>query len=207
MDYSNLPPLNRDFYIQDLFSVMEQILGKVLITNINNQLTAGRIAEVEGYIGEIDKASHAYPNKLTKRTSVMFGSGGLSYVFTVHMYHQFNFTVGIPGIAHAILVRALEPLDGIEFMKVRRDQNSRKNKSLIELTSGPGKLCIAMNITKDLYGLDLTDNKKVWIADDGYKLQSKNIVKTKRVGIDYAEDYIDKPWRWYIKDSPFISKK
>lgn len=177
----------------------EHLLGAYLCSEIGGCFTAGMITELEVYIGSCDKACHAYPNKKTPRTEVMFRSGGCAYVFFVYgMYNQFNVVAGPEGEANAILIRALEPVSGLETMAARRKTDNLKN-----LTTGPGKLCQALGITaKEHNGISLS-RPPLWIAR-GQKVYPCAAVP--RVGIDYAEEYKDKPWRYYIKGNCFISR-
>lgn len=191
----------REHYCRDPFRfAKEELLGAYLCSNIGGVLTAGKITELEVYIGSCDKACHAYPNKLTKRTATMFRQGGCAYVFFVYgMYNQFNVVVGPEGQADAVLIRALEPVAGIEEMKKRRQTDDVKN-----LTTGPGKLCRALGIKAKIHdGVDLSGNL-LWLAPNTQRYDFKAVP---RVGIDYAQDYKDKPWRFYIKDNPFVSRK
>ena len=188
-------------YLKNPFEVAtEYLLGSYLCSVTDKNLTIGKITEVEVYIGAEDKASHAYKNKLTKRTVTMFKKGGCAYVFFVYgMYNQFNVVVSEEGVPNAILIRALEPIEGIETMQKRRNCPNLKN-----LTTGPGKLCQAMGITKSEHdGISLCSDK-IWISP---KTQNYEYVSAKRVGIDYAQEYKDKLWRFYIKDSNFVSVK
>ena len=193
--------INPQIYLKNPFEVAtEYLLGAYLCSVTDGKLTIGKTTEVEVYIGAEDKASHAYKNKLTKRTATMFKKGGCAYVFFVYgMYNQFNVVVSEEGNPNAILIRALEPIDGIEFMQERRNCPNLKN-----LTTGPGKLCQAMGITKSEHdGINLCSDK-IWISP---KTQNYEYVSDKRVSIDYAQEYKDKLWRFYIKNSNFISVK
>ncbi len=156
--------------------------------------------ETEAYLGPEDKASHAYNNKRTRRTEVMFWEGGHCYVYLCYGIHQmFNIVCGPRDLPHAILIRAIEPIDGIDFMFERR-----LVKSQCQLTNGPGKLCQSLGVSKEDNGKILGKNQGVWLT----KSIDTNIevVETSRVGIDYAEDYITKPWRFYDKTSSYVSK-
>jgi DNA-3-methyladenine glycosylase len=131
----------------------------------------------------------------------MYGIGGTAYVFFVYgMYNQFNVVTNVEGLPHAILVRALEPVEGIEIMRRRRQGQANHN-----LTNGPGKLCIAMGIDRSLDAADLLGNR-VWI-EEGERIPRSQIVSGPRIGIDYAEGWVDKPWRFWIKDNPYVSRK
>lgn len=135
---------------------------------------------------------------------MQFGLGGHAYIFTVHTHHQFCFVTGGVDVSDVILIRGIEPLHGIEEMRLRR--NNPENDKL--LGNGPGKLCVSLNITKSLYGIDLTDKRsELFIIDDEFSLPDEYIVQAPRVGIDYAEEFKDVPWRSYIKGNPYVSKK
>lgn len=193
--------LSPDIYRQDAFELAQKhLLGAYLCSKINGELTAGMITELEVYIGSCDKACHAWPNKKTPRTATMFRSGGCAYVFFVYgMYNQFNVVAGPEGTANAVLIRSLEPVAGLETMMRRRKCENPAN-----LTTGPGKLCQALAVTRREHdGIDLGGNT-VWISPGkgGYPFVSRP-----RIGIDYAEEYKDKPWRFYIKDNRFVSRK
>jgi len=130
----------------------------------------------------------------------MYRSGGIAYVYFVYgMYHQFNIVSGVADVPHAILVRALEPVEGIELMRARRHSHPDHN-----LTNGPGKLCIAMGIDRQLDGADLLGDR-VWL-EDFETVSPRRITRGPRIGIDYAEDWIDKPWRFWIRDNRFVSR-
>lgn len=192
--------IKKEEYLKDPFYVAkEALLGAYLCSNIDGIFTAGKITEVEVYIGAEDKASHAYQNKMTPRNSVMFDNGGLAYVFFVYgMHNQFNVVTSPSNVANAILIRSLEPIAGVEYMKKRRHTDN-----ILNLTTGPGKLCEALGITREHNALDLTGSI-LWISPKTEKIK---FITDKRVGIDYAAEYKDKPWRFLIKDNKFISKK
>ena len=194
--------IQRDFYLQDIFVVLRELLGKVLIHQEGDIVTGGRIVEVEAYPGGEDKGSHTYLNKRTPRTEVQFDIGGHAYIYTVHTHHLLNIVVGDAGKPGAVLIRAIEPIYGIDIMKERRGMEDLK-----PLTNGPGKFTKAMNITKLLNGIDFCDkDSELFLIDDGFKVKEKDIVKTTRIGIDYAEEFKDVPWRWYLKDNMFVSR-
>ncbi len=199
VDYYNYIPT--ETYLKDPFDVAQKhLLGAYLCSDIGGVFTAGKITELEVYIGAYDKACHAYLNKKTIRNQVMFASGGRAYVFFVYgMYHQFNVVVSPQGEANAILIRSLEPVAGLNIMQQRRKTTNIKN-----LTTGPGKLCQALGINTQEHNGLLLHQSPIWIAKGE---EIRDIVATTRVGIDYAEEYKDKPWRFYLKNSQFISKK
>ncbi len=186
--------------MQDAFQTAQKhLLGSYLCSNVDGKFTAGMITELEVYIGATDRACHAYPNKLTPRTATMFKAGGCAYVFFVYgMYNQFNVVVGPEGTANAVLIRSLEPVAGLDVMKERRHCDNMKN-----LTTGPGKLCQALGIAKKQHdGIDLRGDE-IWISP---RIQNYDCIAKPRVGIDYAGEDKDNPWRYLIKDNPFISK-
>lgn len=191
----------RDFYLQDTFDVAKKLLGSYLYSSIEGELTGGMITETEVYLGGIDKASHSFNYRRTKRTEIQFDVGGHAYIFIVYgMYPQLCVVTGPKDVSDVVLLRSLEPVVGIDIMKKRR--NSEKLESL---TNGPGKLCIALGIKKDHYGEDLCGNR-IWVSPPEKELDSTEIISTKRIGIDYAEEYADKLWRFYIKDNKHISR-
>ena len=191
----------RKAYLQDPFKVATDVLlGAYLCSFVGGQFTAGRITELEVYIGAEDKACHAFLNKKTERNAIMFEDGGHAYVYFIYgMYNMFNVVVSKKGMADAILIRSLEPVAGIDVMKERR-----KTDKFSALTTGPGKLTKALGITRDLNKEDLTTSKMLWISPKDADI---NYVATRRVGIDYAEEYKDVLWRYLDKDSKYISKK
>jgi DNA-3-methyladenine glycosylase len=195
--------LPREFYTRsDVLKVSRDLLGKLLVVpTANKKRVSGMIVEVEAYRGPEDRASHAFGGRRTKRTETMYQTGGVAYVYFVYgMYYQFNVVSNIQDTPHAILVRALEPIEGIELMRKRRHTHPDHN-----LTNGPGKLCIAMGIDRELDGVDLLGNR-VWL-EDYQNVPASKISKGPRIGIDYAEDWIDKPWRFWIRDNSYVSRK
>lgn len=196
--------LTRDFFIQDAETVAKKLLGKYLVHKINNNIIlSGKIVETEAYIGPHDKASHGYQNKITERNKIEFYIGGHIYIYLVYgMYWQFNISTGKEGYPACVLIRALEPVDGIEYMKKKR-----KKDKITDLTSGPGKLCQAMGFNKNCYGMDICTSNKIYVEDRGEKILPKDIVSSKRIGIDYAEEWKDKLLRFYIKGNPCVSTK
>ena len=194
--------IERKFYMRDAVTVGKDILGKIIVKKTaDGRIMSGRITEVEAYMGITDKASHSYGGRRTKRTEVMYKEGGYSYVFLIYgMYECFNVTVGREGDPQAVLIRGVEPLENKNLMWVKR-----KVKKERDISNGPGKLTKALGITREDNEADLVAGENIWLEDDGYKV--KDIVETTRIGIDYAEEDALKPWRFYIKDSIFVSKK
>ncbi len=197
----------RPFYLQDSCALAEQLLGKLLVHRAKEGLTAGMIVEAEAYAGPEDKGAHSYGGRRSERTEVMFGEGGHAYVYLIYgMYHCFNVVAGPVGKPEAVLIRALEPVDGVELM-LRRQEERRKKLSESRtdtLCSGPGKLCVSMGITKADYGRDLCGD--VLYIEDYKTIDRSRIYVSPRINIDYAEEYRDVLWRYYIKDNPSVSK-
>jgi DNA-3-methyladenine glycosylase len=194
--------LTNDFYRrEDVVQLSRELLGKVLVTNIDGKRTAGVITETEAYKGPEDKACHAHLNRFTKRTKVMFAAGNVAYVYLCYgIHHLFNIVTGKAGDPHAILIRAIEPIEGVEIMLERRNMEKISKR----LTSGPGTLSKALGISKTHYGLSLLEDT-IWIEDRNIEVEA--IVETTRIGIDYAEEHALLPWRFYIKNNKWISKK
>jgi DNA-3-methyladenine glycosylase len=196
--------LNLAFYLgADVVEVAKNLLGKKLCTFIDGQFTSGIITETEAYAGITDKASHAYGGRHTRRTATMFLQGGVSYVYLCYgIHHLFNVVTNAEGTPHAVLIRAVRPIDGIEIMMHRRNK-SRIDKTL---SSGPGALSEALGITTVHNGVHLFD-ETIWIEDAGIRLSSKQIEKTTRIGVGYAGDHASWPYRFYIKDEVWVSRK
>lgn len=195
--------LPRDFYTRsNVLIVARDLLGKLLVVRAENgRRVSGMIVEVEAYRGPEDRASHAFGGRRTRRTETMYGLGGVAYVYFVYgMYYQFNVVSNVTEVPHAILVRALEPIEGIEMMRERRHQHPDHN-----LTSGPGKLCIALGIDRTLDNADLLDNR-VWL-EEYQRIPARLIARGPRIGIDYAQEWIDKPWRFWIRGNSYVSRK
>ncbi len=203
--------LPREFYLpDDTLQIAQDLLGKILVVpGEAGERVSGMIVETEAYLGAIDKAAHSYGNRRTKRTETMFAVGGTVYTFFIYgMYFQFNVVVGKAGVPHAVLIRAVEPLENIEIMRERRgakkDKTSISKMSDKNLTSGPGKLCIALGIDKTFNNEDLLGDK-VWL-EEGKKFSADKISCGKRIGIDYAEEFTEKPWRFWVKNNLYVSK-
>jgi len=194
--------LPREFYTRsDVLEVARDLLGKKLVvSNRNGARVSGIIVETEAYRGPEDRASHAWNGRRTQRTETMYGLGGTAYVYFVYgMYNQFNVVTNVADVPHAVLVRALEPVEGLGLMRRRRPGRSER-----ELTSGPGRLCLAMGIDRKLDKADLL-GERVWI-EEGISISPRQIARGPRIGIDYAEKWIGKPWRFWVRDNPFVSR-
>lgn len=196
--------LPQSFYLrEDVVQISKDLLGKFLVTNIDNQIVVGKIVETEAYRAPDDKACHAHNNRFTKRTKIMFEAGGVAYVYLCYgIHHLFNIVTAPKGMAHAVLIRAVEPIENVEVMLQRRDFLKAK----YNLTAGPGTLTKAMGITKTHYGTNLTDKASpIWIEDRGIKIAESAIKASPRVGIDYAEECALWDWRFRVKGSKWTS--
>ena len=195
--------LQRAFYQRDILDVSRDLLGKIFVHQTDEGVTAGKIVETEAYCGPEDNAAHSYGGRKTPRNAIMFGEKGHAYVYLIYgMYYCVNMTAGaVPGKPEAVLIRALEPVEGQELMAKRR--GNPKGKVQI-LTNGPGRLCMALGITKAQYGADLT--MPPFCIKDAKPVPSQDIVETTRVGIDYAAEWVLKPWRFYIKNNSYVSR-
>lgn len=194
--------LEPHFYERDnVVKIARELIGKYLFTNIQGVITGGRVVETEAYSWK-ERGCHAYGGKMTARNKVMFESGGCAYVYLCYgMHNLFNVVTNKAGLADAVLIRAIEPVEGIDTMKQRRGNIP----SPFHLTSGPGKLTKAMGIDRTFNGKFLI-NTDVWIEDRGEKVSSKGIEASTRIGIDYAGNDAMLPWRFTLKKNPWVSK-
>lgn len=189
--------LPRSFYAQPTIRVARQLLGKYLVRSHPDGRAVGRIVETEAYVGPHDLACHASKGR-TARTEVMFGPPGHAYVYFIYgVYYCLNIVTQEVGHASAVLIRALEPIEGIELM-----QRRRKTSELRNLASGPGKLCLALAVDKALNGANMHGDV-LYVEDRGEP--PPKIVATPRIGVDYAGKWKDKPWRFLIRSSDFVS--
>ncbi len=189
-------PLPLEFYQRDTLELVPKILGKILVRKIRGQVLAGRIVEIEAYVGS-DPASHA-ARGMTERNKVMYEDGGVAYVyFTYGMHFCFNIVTGKRGFPEAFLVRALEPVCGIEEMKKGRGTDVIRN-----LTNGPAKLCQAMDIDRKLNGVRLNGDR-LFIADDGFTVPKEEIESSTRIGIRVGTEL---EWRFFLKGNEFVSR-
>jgi DNA-3-methyladenine glycosylase len=192
--------LGRKFFQRPTLKVAKELLGKYLVRKIGKKVIAGKIVETEAYIGPKDKASHAYGGKVTKRNQAEYLKGGHIYIYLVYgMYWQLNITTNQEGRPECVLIRALEPVEGIEGIK-------NYELGIRNLANGPGKLCRWLKLDRSFYGEDLCKSKRIWLEDRGVNLKKSQIVKAKRIGIDYAEEWAEKLWRFYLKGSEFVSR-
>jgi len=196
--------LKRAFYERDTLTVAKELLGKLLVHETAEGVTSGKVVETEAYMGPEDKASHAYGNLRTLRTEVQFGPKGRAYIYLVYgMYYCLNVTSGkVPGKPEAILVRALEPVSGVEIMMKRR---MVPEGSAAKLANGPGKLCMAMGLSTKQNSVDLC--ARPLHIDSGVPVDEKDIVQTTRINVDYADEWKNLRWRFLIKNNTFVSKQ
>jgi DNA-3-methyladenine glycosylase len=187
--------LPRDFYTRgDVLQVARDLLGQLLVVRTREgRRVSGVIVETEAYRGPEDRASHAYGGRRTARTETMFARGGTAYVYLVYgLHYQFNVVTGTADVPHAVLIRAVEPREGLPLMRRRR-----AGRPDAELASGPGKLCAALGIDRRLDGADLLGDR-VWLERGERAIPRSAIVVGPRVGIDYAGAWASRPWRFRI---------
>lgn len=198
---SGLKKLPLSFYQRDTITVAKELLGQKLVRIYHGQRLSGIITEVEAYLGMKDKACHTYSGKRTPRTEAMYLPGGHSYIYQIYgLYYCFNIVTENKNTPEAVLIRALQPLEGLQTMS-----DLRKTKQLKSFTTGPGKLAQALALTKNENTLPLNSNEL--FIELNTSLTPFKIHKTTRIGVDYADDHAKWPLRFYIKDNDFISKK
>lgn len=192
--------LTHDFYRADAVTLAKSLLGKILVHESEDGMTSGIIAETEAYCGPEDRAAHTWNNRQTARTEIVFREGGYAYVYLVYGLHCcLNVTANVEGKPECVLVRALQPVEGVEIMKARR-----RFSDPVKLCDGPGKLCSAMGITRELYGADLC-GEELYIAENEYpKLK---IAVSARIGIEYAGEWRNMLWRFCIDGNEYVSRK
>jgi DNA-3-methyladenine glycosylase len=190
-------PLPRSFYERDVVQVARDLLGKRLVRLAGNELTAGRIVEVEAYLAHDDPANHAYRGQ-TRRNASMFGPPGHAYVYAIHARFCLNVVTEPAGVPSAVLLRAVEPLEGLKLMQERRGTTDRLN-----LARGPARLCEAFAIDRTLDGWDLTRAERLWIAAKTAESEPIEIITTTRVGVTSAKNL---PLRFFVAGSPFVSR-
>lgn len=194
--------LNESFYQRpNVVKIARELIGKGLFTKIDRGITGGIIVETEAYSWK-EKGCHAFGARKTKRNAVMFEKGGISYVYLCYgMHHLFNIVTNDLNVADAVLIRAIEPVEGIGLMKSRRGALNNE----LHLTSGPGKLTQALGIDRNWNGKYLVGNE-IWVEDAGENIPSKRIEASPRIGIAYAGEDALLPWRFTLKGSPWLSK-
>ena len=194
--------IKKNFYLRNGLEVARDLLGKIIVREIDKEKFYFKIVETEAYLGPEDKGAHSYGGKVTPRTKPIFDEGGITYIYLIYgMYYCLNIVANKMDVPHCVLIRAVEPLNekDIAFSKVNRPIKSKK---LQDLTNGPGKLCKALKIDKGLNEIDVTKKGALYILEGE---EPKEIVMDKRINIDYAEEYKDKEWRFYIQGNPYVS--
>jgi DNA-3-methyladenine glycosylase len=196
-----LAPLPRNFYARPVLTVARDCIGKLLVSGIGEDRVVGRIVEAEAYSGPDDRAAHSYNNRRTTRTEVMFGLPGHAYVFMLYgLHYNFNVVTGESGRPQAVLVRAAEPVDGQRLMARRR---SKPETSRL-LTNGPGKLCQAFGIGPEHYGHDVTGGS-LFLAQSPMESAAPRISRSRRIGVEYAGVWAEKPWRFFETGNMWVS--
>lgn len=194
--------LPHSFYQRDALIVAKDLLGMTLVREYDGKVGRFKIVETEAYRGIEDKGAHVYGGKITPRTKPMFEAGGITYIYLIYgMYYCLNIVGNKEGEPHCILIRGVEPLDD-EALAMCHENRSIKSKKLKDLTNGPGKLCKALDITKELNAHTVLERGPLYIVEGQVP---EYIEVDKRINIDYAEEYKDKEWRFYIKGNPFVS--
>lgn len=198
----NIAILPKNFYLRGVLRVARDLLGKIIVKKEVNKLLSGRIVEVEAYDGKIDQAAHTFIGK-TKRNEVMFREGGYFYVyFTYGVHHCCNVVTGKKDHGTAVLIRAIEPIDGIEIMAKRRfGKRKLTDKEIVNLTNGPGKICQAFDFNRNHTGTDLTGNK-IFLVDQP-KVKKNNIGISERIGITKSKELM---WRFFETGNPYLSR-
>jgi DNA-3-methyladenine glycosylase len=193
-------PLPRSFYARPVLTVAKDVIGKVLVHRTPAGVMAGRIVEAEAYRGPEDRAAHSWAGRRTARTEAMFGPPGFAYVFFVYgMHWQMNLVTTREGAPEAVLLRALEPVAGVALMAARRGLRETD----VNLCNGPGKLCHALDIGQRHYGVDLT--RGALFLSEGSTPRGK-LARSARIGVDYAEAWADKPWRFFEQGNRWVSR-
>jgi len=193
-----IPALPRSFYEGRVLDVARAMIGKVLVHRLPEGVVAGRIVECEAYRGPEDRAAHSSGGRRTRRTEVMFGPPGHAYLFLLYgMHWAFNVVVGPEGHPHAILVRAVEPVLGVEHMAARRGLDAGS----VRLTNGPGKLCAALGLDAAAYGVDLCGTG-LFLAEGEARAP---VGRSPRINVDYAGAWAQKPWRFYERGNRYVS--
>ena len=200
--------LERSFYERDTLIVARELLGCILVHITPEGITRGKIVETEAYMGPEDKGAHSYKGRHTPRMDPLYKTGGFAYIYQLHGYNYcINVVTQKEDIPQAVLIRAVEPVEGLGLMAKRRkiDISDAKRSKLKNLTNGPSKLCQAMNINTSQNGIDLCGDE-VYITNQDGLMSNEEIVATPRIHIDYAEEYRDKLWRFLLWGNAFVSK-
>ncbi len=196
--------IQRSFYLDDdVEALARRLLGLILCTRMDEGLTRGRIVETEAYAGVSDRASHAHGGRRTRRTEIMYLPGGHAYVYLIYgIHHLFNVVTNVADVPHAVLIRAVQPVEGMEIMAARR----RHPRNPCKLTAGPGLLSQALGITTRDSGIDLT-GERIWLEEAAEPLPERDIARGPRIGVDYAGADARLHRRFWIRDNPWVSRK
>ena len=196
--------ISQSFYQRDdTLLIARELLGKYLFTKVEDKVVGGIIVETEAYLGPEDRGSHSFNNKRTTRNEMMYEAGGVVYMYICYGIHdRLNIVTGTKGSSHAILIRALEPVAGIDTMKMRRGSSVDR----IRLCKGPGALGKALGVSKLHNGVSLQGDE-VWIEDQGLSISDDDVVSTARVGMNFDGVYKEIPWRYYIKGNKYVSRR
>jgi DNA-3-methyladenine glycosylase len=195
--------LSEEYYhSHDVVALSRDLIGKYLFTCIDGELTGGYIVETEAYAGVIDKASHSYGGRLTPRTQTMYMQGGVTYVYLCYGIHEmFNIVVSAEGTPHAILIRAIQPTDGLDLIMRRRNMTTIKPN----ITKGPGSVARALGISRNINAVSLQGDT-IWVEDRGLTFPDNEVTAGPRIGVDYAGEDALLPYRFYVKGNIFVSK-
>lgn len=198
--------IDREYYLNpDVVGLAKSLLGKIIVSKVDNHITSGVIIETEAYKAPEDRASHAFNNRRTPRTSTMFMEGGHAYVYICYgIHHLFNVITAVEGIPHAVLIRALEPLDGLDHMLIRRKMSALN----YTITKGPGSLSQALGITQNLNATKLYDRKSpIQLFESNQKYSDSQIGISKRIGVESSGESASLPYRFYVKGNVYVSGK
>ncbi|MBK7358149.1 MAG: DNA-3-methyladenine glycosylase [Saprospiraceae bacterium] len=198
--------IDREYYLNpDVVGLAKSLLGKIIVSKVDNHITSGIIIETEAYKAPEDRASHAFNNRRTPRTSTMFMEGGHAYVYICYgIHHLFNVITAVEGIPHAVLIRALEPLDGLDHMLIRRKMSALN----YTITKGPGSLSQALGITQNLNATKLYDRKSpIQLFESNQKYSDSQIGISKRIGVESSGESASLPYRFYVKGNVYVSGK
>lgn len=201
---TSMKKLPLSFYDRtDVVQVAKELLGKIVVTDINDRFTSGRIVETEAYVAHVDKASHAFQGRRTPRNEHMYAAPGTACIYICYgVHHMLNVVTNKEGIPDAVLIRAVEPLEGIDVMMER----TGKKTADFSLTRGPGNTGKALGIFRHMSGIYLTDNQ-IYLCDDGFEVQDSEVGISKRIGVDSAGPDAELPYRFFIKNNPYVSGK
>jgi len=185
--------VKRSFYLRPTLTVAKDLLGKNIVRKIGNRKLKARIVETEAYLGPKDMAAHTFGGKVTKRNKTVFKKGGHIYIYLCYGLHwQLNFVTRKKGVPECILIRAAEPVS---------------KRKIVGKTNGPGKLCRWFGLDKSFDKEDLVNSKRIWLETDGDKIKKSQILSSERIGIEYAKEWARKPWRFYLRNNSFVSRK